>query len=364
MTKTLNIADIHFGSKNKDIHKSLDGLFEDYAQLESVDYIKLLGDIWHRNILFGSNDANVSMNSLLLLGQYCIKHKIKLRALEGTASHDRKQMKLFETVVNRILPQLDFLYIDTICILEENDHNCLYVPDNLSHGTQKTMEIIRELMVAKNITKIDTCSMHGAFKNTLSFGNLLYLHNEEEFLNIINGYIVSGHVHRFQVHDRVIVPGSLDMIRFGEDSVKGVVVTHEDYSNPDNNEYVFLENLRTKKYLTFNIDSTDIDLEIRKVYDEIVMLPSDSEVRFLFGDGNPLYLSSQFEESFPHVNVNMRKLDTVVCDVKRKPHQYKTIVHDAVDRTNIVELLIAKMKERNVDETEMDEAINILVRKL
>jgi hypothetical protein len=364
VNKTLNIADIHFGSKNKDIGKSLNGLFEDNLEFANVHYIKLLGDVWHRQLGLGSEVAVESLNSLLLLAKFCVKNKIKFRALEGTSSHDRKQMRQFEDIARELLPELDFRYVTELSIVEEDDHTCLYVPDNLSHGTRKTMTIIKEMMREKNITKIDTCTMHGSFQHSMGFGDEDSNHSEKEFLEIINGYIVAGHIHTFQVHDRIITPGSIDRISFGESEIKGVVITHETYSTPDLNEYIFIENKRTKTFLTIPVIEPVLHLAIRRIEEKVKHLNYDSEICLVFSHQNPLFYSEQFVNHFPNLNITLKQ-DSVDKELTQDEEmESRSFEHIVIDETNIGLLLEDKMETNKVPHHMVKEVLETFYRKL
>ena len=334
VVKSLYITDIHCDDDMDYVVKYISDF-----DLDEFSYLYIMGDFWDKLVTLSSKVGLESMQLLIDIGIICANNNIKLRVLEGTSSHDRKQMKMFKLLFdNNLLGDLDFLYVSEISIINEEDHTVLYIPDNVSHGSNKTLGIVKDLMEQLGLESIDKAVIHGGFKHNLGHDQF-NIHDQDEYLLIVDGFILAGHVHKFSVYkERLITVGSLNRLQFNEEDKKGGVVTVENFSTGDS-DFIFVENKYASAYKTIDIydeSRADIIAILRKLVKE---LPFGSNVRLRMMTTNDTYMS--FEE-FPSINITIKlfeenHLDELVDD---NPERVKVI-----DGSNIVNLIIDKLSD-------------------
>ena len=272
-------------------------MFESTPDIASADYIILSGDTTDKLLTVASNPHLDGTNALIYIGKYCIRHGIKLRILEGTPSHDRKQIAAFALIVKELMPELDFLYITDITIVRESDCTVLYVPDEIRQTTSETLLEVKRIMSEMNIEKVDTAVMHGAFDHSMPFGKPEHTHIEAEYLALVRGYIIIGHIHGHKVFSRIITPGSFDRLAHGEEEDKGIIMTLT-YKNPDQNSWVFIKNRAAKIFKTISVtQGTDEEL-IAHLAEFTRHYPDGAAIRLALPEGSPLIMSNEAERTF------------------------------------------------------------------
>jgi DNA repair exonuclease SbcCD nuclease subunit len=169
----LVLSDIHLGHKNnktEDIVNNLNHYFAKHNQLiKRCDVIFLAGDVFDKLLISSSVEYVVAIQWLSVLAMYCKKNNIKLRILEGTPSHDWKQLKALSTTLEVLNTGIDFKYISTLEIehIEDLGINVLYIPDEYKHEASETFTDVKELMKSKNLKQVDIAIMHGQFNYQL-----------------------------------------------------------------------------------------------------------------------------------------------------------------------------------------------------
>ena len=163
-----SISDIHLGHRSNptlNIIAALDKVIFEDRLLEKIDLLILAGDIYERLLDLNHPDiGEIDMwMSRVLRG--CHKHKVALRVLRGTRSHDWDQPQRFELFYEMLKLDIDFKYVDTLEIeyMTALDAHVLYVPDNYKHDSSETLEEVRELLRARALDKVDISIMHGMF---------------------------------------------------------------------------------------------------------------------------------------------------------------------------------------------------------
>ncbi len=132
------IGDVHLGNPNstaREIIENLSSFFDDFKpRTDNLDFIFIEGDLFDR--LLDLSRFDVELSPILAfferLLSYCNKNDIRLRILEGTPLHDRKQGKIILDVVGLMRCGVDVEYIDKLYI-EINDElgiSILYIPMN------------------------------------------------------------------------------------------------------------------------------------------------------------------------------------------------------------------------------------------
>lgn len=255
--KILNLSDIHIGHPNTHANFMFENIkkffFKHTKLFENLDIITLSGDLTHKLLPTNSNDYSVFTDLLIFLVSFCSNNNIKLRALEGTKSHDMGQMKNFYKIIDKLNYNVDFKYVDTLFIEHMKDLNftILYVPDELNNSNAKeTFKDVLNLMKEHGLSKVNHVILHGQWNYNLPVSSKAN-HNEEDYLSICDGFISCGHIHEFSTYDRIIMTGSFDRHNHGSECKKGTVLFEY---NELGNEYLFLENENAKIYKTIHME--------------------------------------------------------------------------------------------------------------
>ena len=312
----LVISDIHLFHKNTPtdfIVSNLDVFFEQYSPTSAfakLDAIFIAGDLFETLSLLGE-EVVCAVGWFYRLFDFCSRHAIVLRELEGTPSHDAGQGKLLAALANRYKGKLDFKYINKLDIerIDSLGLSVLYVPDEWLGSTHKTQLAVEELMDNNAMTQVDIAIMHGLFSfqvPELKKPHLKY--DEVFFLNKVRYFINIGHDHKPKTFDRIIVQGSFDRLRRGEEHPKGVCWC---YLRQDGNHgYVLLENKLAKIYTTIQVRLKDLDKALEYVRKKVSTLPPNSFVEIQAKPGHPILQNIDLlKKEFVFLNFTKDQID-------------------------------------------------------
>ncbi len=305
----LCISDIHLGnSRNKtsDILTNLTKFFDDFTSKSSfteLDIIFIAGDLFDTLLDFSSSDIHEITLWLNRLIVFCNRYKIKLRVLEGTPSHDWKQSKIINTLININEENYDVRYIEGLSIehLKDLGLYILYIQDELTESATSTYKLVTELLNQQGIEKVDIAIMHGMFNYQVKGAiHNVQKHNEQDYLDIVKYYINIGHVHTFSSFDRILANGSFDRLSHGEEEPKGGVLCR---IINDELSFSFIENKGAKIFKTIEIKYKDIDKALLYLDKKIKDLPNNSCIRIKASKDHPIYNSmNEFKIRYPFFN--------------------------------------------------------------
>lgn len=279
------ISDIHLGHRRvnstKEIIDNLDVALSGYKEdTYKLDAIFLAGDIFDGILKTTLDEFVLILSWFSRLYNFCGKHDIILRVLEGTPSHDWGQAKIFQPIVEHSTTPVDYKYIRSVAV-EELYHGVkvLYIPDEWNNDPNVTFKDAVEQMRLANTDKVDIAIMHGAFgfqfpKIKLPFN----AHDENKYLGIVNHYIHIGHDHKRKSYDRIYVQGSFDRLCHGEEDSKGFSVSSIS-ENKTFDKTRFIANKGAKLYITLTLPNNDPTEGFKYLDKEIAKLPLDSYVR-------------------------------------------------------------------------------------
>jgi len=249
---TFNIADIHNGESKTTAKHIYINMKEYLLQLPKLTHMFVCGDFTHRQLTASSEEYQYTKKTFLLIVNYCIEKNIKLRFIEGTPSHDYRQV---ETLSLSVPPKCDFKYYKDVHIEYDKDYGAyiLYVPDEMGDDRLDVLTKIKNKMLELNITKVDIAVMHGSFIFHMP-GKTSYL--IEDF-NFVEYFIVIGHNHTKSIVGNIITPGSYERNFYGEEESKGgylikISPFHKDLT------IRFIENINS--HILDTIDLTDCDM--------------------------------------------------------------------------------------------------------
>lgn len=354
MVKYLVLSDIHFGhniNKTCSIIENLDIFFNTNAKLfKDLNIIFLAGDVFDRLLGNNNKDYIYAIRWLTDLLVYCTKKDVTLRVLEGTPSHDWQQMQVLDTIITRLGLNIDYKYINTLCIEHMDKYNLdvLYLPDEYKHKADDTWKDVQKLLVEHKLQQVDIAIMHGQFTYQLPV-LLPSSHNEHNYLSIVKYYINIGHIHTHSVKDRILAQGSFDRLAHGQEEDKGGILVTLD----DNPRWEFIVNKKAMAFNTYKFDSSSTMEDIHKVLTEAKKkLPAGSNIRVILKDNNLVGITEDMRKSYPMFNIKIEK--TTQADKQVKILEDNHVVHGfAITKDNIVDLLNQEIGKYNFSKEEL-----------
>lgn len=261
------LTDLHIGLPNvtERLVTNLISFFVSNAKvLSKVDYIVIDGDLFDRMLATNSIQYKQAIMFLTHLVNFCKRNGIALRILEGTPSHDNKQMANLSVAI-RDFNDLDYAYVSTLSIEYNAKHNkhFMYLPDKYRETAEEIHIEIDKKLKEHNLTSVDMIFAHGNFSYQLPVKLKSGL-DENFFLDRCNYYIVIGHIHNRSIWQRIIAPGSFDRLEVNQEEDKGgVLITLG--KTIDDSTFDFLKNENALKHDTIDL----LDLDIKEAYKKV-----------------------------------------------------------------------------------------------
>ena len=348
------ISDIHLGKKSvpaRFLIAQLDTFFEKLEKTFSVrplDILFIAGDLFDQALSFTADDVVLILQWARRTFKFCAANNIKVRILEGTPSHDRRQTRNLVPLAKSIR-HLNFEYISTMCVeyFEDYGFTCLYVPDEFGGSAAKSQELIKEELDVLGLSKVSLAIAHGMFKYQVpEVTSVRYKYDESFFLDIVDGFINIGHIHTRQKYDRIVPQGSFGRLSHGEEEAKGGSLVHWD-ANGDRREF-FVENTEATKFVTIKITFNDVEKASAQLQSKIKDLPPFSHVRVRAAVGHAIFnVLDRFKKE--HITLTFTKITNEEAE---KPklidetllHADYTPIH--IDKENIVPMLLERVKAR------------------
>jgi len=229
------ISDIHLGhhiNKATNIINNLTLFLNKHmSYLQKSDMVIIPGDIYDRLLSTNSLDYIEIQKFLTKFLKLCEELNIVVRTLEGTPSHDMKQMNALYNIIKELNLKIDYKHVTELSIehLDKFDIDILYIPDEWKPKPEDVYKDVVNELKKHNLEKVDLVAMHGAFKYQLP-EMVEVCHDEELYSNLTyGGPIISGHIHTRSKYKNIIVPGSFDRLTFndeGEDK-GGCFITYD-----------------------------------------------------------------------------------------------------------------------------------------
>lgn len=351
--KYVVISDVHLGHRRNPTSRIIENLkaFTDNLP-KGLDIFFIAGDLFDRlldNSMPDGIEISLWLHHLLL---YCAKHRIRLRILEGTPSHDWRQSSMIGSIRYISGVPVDVEYISALHIekIDELGISILYVPDEWDVDPNNTYKQVKGLMHDLSLSQVDIAIMHGQF--TYQIPNApatVPRHSEDLYLGIVKHYIHIGHVHTHSYFDRIVAQGSFDRLAHGEEEPKGgVYVNIRRNDSYVDRSYTFIENPNALIFKTINVRGESLDDIVGYLDKQILRYPTGSYIRLKGKPGNATFRS--FDEIkkryalyvLSRVGDDVDKpLATVSIDKDDDNHNQLSITPD-----NIVTLLADSIKSK------------------
>jgi DNA repair exonuclease SbcCD nuclease subunit len=276
-------GDVHLGhpnTKTPEIIASLYRMLPNTEENRNLDIIFIEGDLFdsllYMNFEF-SDDINLWAIWLI---RFCAKNKIALRVLAGTPSHDMGQPeKLFAPIVESFESEIDYKFIGTLHLErhEKTGTTILYLPDEFITPIEEAFPMAQKLIKDHGLEQVDLICMHGGFEYQYPANCGIPSHNSELWQTLVVYWIMIGHVHTSSQVGKIVASGSLERLKHGEESPKGLTrITIGENINVAK----FVENKKAKIYKTIECDNETIDDLLDNVKLLIKKYPVGSFFRF------------------------------------------------------------------------------------
>lgn len=285
MKSTINyivFSDVHFGHRRTPTVFIIDNLKTTLEPLlnDDLDIVFIAGDLYDR-LLDNSMPENIHVKLWIhWLLKRCARFNIKLRVLEGTPSHDRKQSTYIDVVKSISSIELDYQYINALSIEHDDDLgiDILYIPDEWHEDPNETLKQVKTLLKEKGLITVDLVIMHGQFAYQIPNAPAsIPKHNEASYLDITKHYIHPGHVHKHSVFERIVAQGSFDRLAHGEEEPKGLIWAS--ISSSGQHHWHFIENKNAFIYRTITVRARTIEDILSYLDKHILRYPAGSYIR-------------------------------------------------------------------------------------
>lgn len=341
-------TDFHFGSTRTpslSTLRSIKHAWPDSPEMAKHDLFIIGGDWMDRLINLSQQSAYEAQEAAIHILTVCKKYDIKLRIVEGTCSHDRRQSIMFTELNTRLEIGCELKYFQDLAIEFIDDLNLtvLYLPDEWHHDSDETLRQAQELIKANGLQKVDIAVVHGGFKYQFPL-ELPSLHDEVAWSELVNYAILSGHIHAHSRCLKVICGGSFNRNNHDEDGPKGHI--RLEIAKGRVRKVDFVDNPYAKIYKTINI----FDLDIQDVLEQIAQLgslPDGSAIRLEYRDPDPIKAIRETVEA-----VYPRYIFSGVKRVEKKEKELRKLFSGTIfqpveiTRNSVVKLVVERLAKK------------------
>lgn len=281
--KIIHLADVHYGSPRVNpasITAGIMAMFPMHGDYHDVDYFQIEGDFFDSDFRMADNAAGHAQAGMVYILHFCAVFGIKLRILEGTPKHDRKQSANFIPLAQSLRDSLgdviDVKYIPDLYIEHDDalDIDMIYVPDERNMSADETLIEAIELMRTRGLERVHLGFLHGAWLHQMPIPNKAY-HDAAAWSALVICRVFCGHVHTHSEYLNITSVGSAGRNFHGEEEEKGALITTH---YPDGRyEKEFIRNPCTRIFRTLVVSQMD-HVAIRNLFLS-EQLPVGSAVR-------------------------------------------------------------------------------------
>ena len=349
------MSDIHVGKigRTPRIVSNIISFFMDNREtLSKVYAIVITGDTFDRLLSTTVSDYKLGLKLIGFLVSFCKRYGIKLRILEGTPSHDHKQIAGLTDLIDE-LKDIDFKYVDTLHIEYIDGMTWLYLPDKYKDSGEEIQQAVADKLKEHKLDSVDFIFAHGNCSYQLPANvKIKSALDESYFQSIVNQFMVIGHVHDRSIWKRIIAPGSFDRLEVNQEVDKGGLLIHM-RKNADESEFEFLNNVRAMKFDTIDLK----DLNVKEGYKLIKKHTRDRD----YGEYDHLRIKTS-SENYSELEDRLLKDGVLYTMAKFKEKEEKVVTSiSMVDSSDSVKENIISITPNNiVDLLYRREAIQVL----
>lgn len=356
------VSDIHFFHKRTKSDRMLADLRRMYPMEEpsDLDILTVSGDYFDHLVSFNDPDIYYAMEGVRHLLRYCKKWDIKLRVLEGTNSHDRKQNQIFEFINDGEGLGTELKYIDTLSIeyFEDWDINILYLPDEWTHNAELTFQQAKDLVNSRGLERVDLAIVHGGCSYQLPGIHSPALHDAARWSELVSLAIISGHIHNHSRYMKWISVGSLGRLGHGEEEPKGVIQLT--FLNGREIDFKRKINTHAKIYRTLSAIGLEF-AEIIDLIDRQVDLVPGSAIRLEFLADDPVTAWMEILKStFPQYELTDLRRGKKTQNITGGTFSQKKFEFKAITPASVSPLLKQRWESENISPEKISSALSLL----
>ena len=315
------ISDIHAGAiPAESLYNELNESFIKYIKsLKILDFIVIAGDLFDNKLSLNSEHTKYIFVFLKKLIDICVDKNTKLRIVKGTEFHDNKQLDILKFLYNS---NIDLRIIDHVSDEELfPNFNVLYIPEEYMQDKDEFYKpfFSKSYDMIFGHGLINEVAFVAKLQSSEVTMNKAPIFKSEELLDICNGPIFFGHIHKAQnIKDRIYYTGSFSRWVYGEENPKGFMLV---CYTPSTTKYTveFVENKLAPVYDTMVIDynSSFYQSEEHKQIEYIVNMVKNMNV-------DRMRIIFNIPEDYP----NPILLTNLINDIFSKHKHIKTIVNN------------------------------------
>lgn len=358
---TFNISDLHINDPRIPVTEKLASLDAVLTQtfLEQIDMLIIAGDIFDRPMLISDSNTSNVLSWIERLLTRCSVANTAIRILEGTPSHDRCQSELFVIVNGWIKNKAELRYVKGLEIEIYKGISIFYIPDEYGTSALAThQELIRE-MNKLGLSKCDIGVMHGFFEYQLPEIVSSRGFDSEAFNELVNHYIVIGHVHNSVRNRLILPPGSWGADRFRDSFDKGGWLCRL-YEDPRHDSFTRILNKMARRFILLE-GNKDPDAKIVDLLEPFLPIRETDSIRLLPGS---VAQQNEFTEMSEHIKASSWEMRTKVKEVKKERKVVGSLL-PPINSTTIMELVNEELNETNAElRTRILEALGVIVNAI
>lgn len=372
---SLYLADVHFGiSQTQHLYEELIAIIPKTIIERKIQIVFISGDYFDRELV-GSHKYYAT-KFFAELATICDEHKVILRMIKGTKSHDQNQLIGFFGSTNILLPELDFKIINTVEEEELLGLKILYIPEEeienqieyyapyrersynmiVGHGTWDFVDRSAFLLGNNSIEKVASP-----------------VHLVKEWIQTIkNGFCVFGHIHNGpRYKDKFFYTGSFSRWKYGEEEPKGFLVSEIDNTTFEY-RMDFIENTLAPKYDTTSFESVigsgglkdQSLLDVRRKLKELVDKNSGNKIRINVTDLTPteIVLLQKAASTLDYIDlaIESKKLEEILLEEQEENNIHDYVIHPEKYGLTPEDVIIRFAKENNNEDILMSDLLTIV----
>lgn len=371
--KVAEISDIHFGNGRVSPVRTYEHLQDVlYPLLAEVKLLIINGDTFDTLLNMNSDSGLYVAKFIDDIVNLAVEHKVYIRVVRGTFSHDRHQNRFF-TVKDRGAHKLNGVdlvrVIDRITIEHFNELNIdiLYCPDDQPH--KDLSQAIIDVIESNHLKQVDLLCSHAYYEHLLPVGIPHIPHNTLSYDRLnkyVSGYMLNGHVHKPSVYqNKVVSSGSFERMDHDNDKrpVGMWMLSAERNKQGLKWSIDFIENKQAIPFVTFTADNYKSVEDLQRSIQDYMKDLSDSgyptsEPVYIRIHGNVTGIQDWIKSTFSNVYVTDKKVSVVqsvmVEDLDTDCDELPTITED-----NLAQMVFDEIpEEENMTYKEVEEILN------
>lgn len=360
-------SDVHFFNPRvptEHIIATMDYFYPPNSKTRSLDVISIGGDLFDTTILFSDKDAQLFIGWAIRFLQLCADFDIELWVLEGTPRHDRRQSSWLVTLNESYGIKAPLKYFTGIShyYCERINKHVLFIQDELTTDSDLTYQLAVKTIKDAGLDKVDIISMHGMFDYQAPENiKIKGVHNSDLYQNLVNDFIVAGHVHTSSFHDKIIVAGSSTRLKHGEEEAKGHV--RIEYFNEHNFKATFKKNEIAMIFSDFLVGEEDVEEQALRSRLNALTYPEGSYVRVIVKKENShLFPLSFFNDNRRDYNWSKKELksnNAEVSPIFEELSLAEVSSEIEINQNNILDIITNRLSSK-YDESTIQGCISVI----